>query len=377
MEFKDLFAILKNRISDGADAVYFFRDLMAMITEVTEEEWGTSKDPNVKCKDETIRTYTKRGFSKKLAQTIVYRLTPENLAARINERPRETLELLADDLKSVDAEVTADNVAQTIADMLVDIIRLKAGLVPLERIEKSRLIRQAAELKAKHGEYLLDEANYCCPFPGCGRALIKSQNEMVSAVYEVTLVDKQKSPAPDNLLAMCPNCQATYAMDNRKKVCTELKAVKRLLTAQKQTARLLDDLPLEKGVVGVIKNVSKLKEKDLSEAQLDPKELKRKISPDEDYLLYSTVNNLVMTYYISIRKILMNADKKKEIDYEEVQDQMHAFYRKLKKANKTKTQIFDELSGKLHKVSLQNILYCQVVVAYFIQSCEVFDAIAE
>lgn len=377
MEFKDLFAILKNRISDGADAVYFFRDLMAMITEVTEEEWGTGKDPNVKCTDETIRTYTKRGFSKKLAQTIVYRLTPENLVARINERPRETLELLADDLKSVDAEITADNVAQTIADMLVDIIQLKAGLVPLERIEKSRLIRQAAELKSKYGEYLLDEANYCCPFPGCGRELIKSQSEMVSAVYEVALIDKQKSPDSNNLLAMCPSCQATYTMDNRKKVCTELKAVKRLLTAQKQTTRLLDDLPLEKGIVGVIKNVSKLKETDLSEAKLDPKELKQKISPDEDYLLYTTVNNLVMTYYISIRKILMNADKKKEIDYEEVQDQMHAFYRKLKKANKTKTQIFDELSGKLHKVSLQNILYCQVVVAYFIQSCEVFDAIAE
>ena len=49
---------------------------MAMITTVSEEEWGTSKDPSAKAKDETLRTYAKRGISQKLAKAIVYRLTP-------------------------------------------------------------------------------------------------------------------------------------------------------------------------------------------------------------------------------------------------------------------------------------------------------------
>lgn len=56
-----------------------FREIMAMITTITEEEWGSSKDPSVKTKDETLRNYAKRGLSKKLAQTIAYRLTPEIL----------------------------------------------------------------------------------------------------------------------------------------------------------------------------------------------------------------------------------------------------------------------------------------------------------
>ena len=38
VEFKDFFSILKKRISDGADVPYFFRDLIAMITDVSEEE---------------------------------------------------------------------------------------------------------------------------------------------------------------------------------------------------------------------------------------------------------------------------------------------------------------------------------------------------
>lgn len=48
MEFKDFFSILKKQISDGADVPYFFRDLIAMITDVSEEEWGTQKDPSTK-----------------------------------------------------------------------------------------------------------------------------------------------------------------------------------------------------------------------------------------------------------------------------------------------------------------------------------------
>ena len=76
VEFKTLFPILKKYLADGADVPYFFRELMAMITTVSEEEWGTSKDPSAKAKDETLRTYAKRGISQKLAKAIVYRLTP-------------------------------------------------------------------------------------------------------------------------------------------------------------------------------------------------------------------------------------------------------------------------------------------------------------
>jgi len=55
VEFKDLFNPLKKCLSDGHNRQYFFRDLMAMITSVTEEEWGTDHDPSSKkVKDETI-----------------------------------------------------------------------------------------------------------------------------------------------------------------------------------------------------------------------------------------------------------------------------------------------------------------------------------
>lgn len=136
-------------------------------------------------------------------------------------------------------------------------------------------------------------------------------------------------------------------------------------------------MPLEKGISGVIGKIQKLKEKDLEQASLDPKEIKQKIDPDVSFVLYKTVNNYVTTYFVKIKEIMMSMDKRNEIDYESVQDQMHAIYRKLKKANKSNEEIFNEITEKIHKVSLRDNIYCQIVVSYFIQNCEVFDAITK
>ncbi len=85
VEFKTLFDILKKYMADGYDVPQFFRELMALITTVSEEEWGTNKDPSAKLSDNTIRSYTRRGLPKKLAGTIVYRLTPENLTRALKK----------------------------------------------------------------------------------------------------------------------------------------------------------------------------------------------------------------------------------------------------------------------------------------------------
>ena len=143
MEFKDLFSVLKKRMSDGDDVPYFFREIISMITDVTEEEWGTPKDPATKrTKTETLKNYVKRGLSKKFAQSIVYRLTPDILIERIEERPETVRTLLADDLKPYDPSLNADTVAEAIADWMVDIIRRSAGLVPQDELANGYLNRK-------------------------------------------------------------------------------------------------------------------------------------------------------------------------------------------------------------------------------------------
>lgn len=330
-----LFPILKKHLADGDDVPYFFRELMAMITTATEDEWGTGKDPSVKLSDETIRSYSKRGLPKKLAGSIVYRLIPEVLVERINERSETSRTLLSDDLRGYDSTLNTDNVAETVSKWIVEIVQTAAGLVPQNVLQKQQQQQLALELKNKYGDYLLSETNGSCPFPGCGKQLTISGNGRAVHTYDVSLIDKKKAATPDNLIAMCPQCYATYLLDDNTKVRKSLKEVKTVLSAHRQSIHLLDNLPLEKGIVGVISRIKKLGEKELLDASLDPKEIKQKLSPFQDMVLYLAVNNYVTTYFRRIKEIMMNLDKRGEIDYDEIQDQIHAFYKRLKKANKT------------------------------------------
>lgn len=141
--------------------------------------------------------------------------------------------------------------------------------------------------------------------------------------------------------------------------------------------RLLDGMPLEKEIIGVMSKIKNLKESDLLDPSLDPKDIREKLIPNENLALFNTVKGYVDTYYVTLKDIIISADKRGEIDYDEVQDQMKALYKRLKKANKSKVEIFNEITEKVHKVSLQEDIYCQIVVAFFIAKCEVFDAITE
>ena len=374
MEFKDFFSMMKNRISDGTDVPYFFRNLMAMITDVTEEEWGTPKDPNTKLtNDNTLRTYAKRKPSKKFAQSIVYRLFPEMFVESLEERPKAVLALLADDYKDYDPSATADNIAEKLAYCFVEIIRVLAGLVQQDELECQRQLQQAMDLKLRFGDYLRDESDDSCAFPGCGRSLTLADTGKVIHVFEVALIDKQKEATVDNLLAMCPLCQGTYSLDSSKRLSKELAGVKKILMAHKQSMRLLDGYPIEKEIIGVMKKIANLKEKDLLDPSLDPQDIRKKLPPDRNLALYKTVKNYVDTYYVTLKEIITSADKRGEIDYDAVQDQMKAIYKRLKKANKTNIEIFNEISEKVHKVSLQEDIYCQIVTSYFIAKCEIFE----
>lgn len=372
MEFKTLFRVLKKWMSDGRDIPTFMRDLISMITDLSEKDWDTNKDPSRpdRVSDDTLRNYAKRGLSAKLAKQIAYRLNEKPLIECIKTLPSGTRESMSKDFSSYDPSVTKSNVAKKVADWMKEYIRTEAGLTPTDAMEQQKRDKLSSDLKIKYGDYLLAEANNFCPI--CGKRLIVVRNGQMTPVYDVSLVDKSKDPSPENLLALCPNCAAVYQMDDNPKLQKELEAKKNILSTREQNIEALENLPLEAGIAGVVTRIKKLKERDLAEAALDPKELTTKIDPSTDMAIYLSIRMYVTTYFNKINQIMINLDKKNLIDYEEVQDQMKGIYRRLSKKKMSKAEIFYEISRKVQSVTLQEDLYCQIVVSYFIQRCEVF-----
>ena len=217
VEFKPIFDILQKYLSDGGDAPSFFRELVSMLTEMSEAEWGGLKDPSQQLSDNTIRSYIRRGLSQKMAKCIVYRINPDNLADLINEKDDAALEAMAEDFKGYIPDVEADTVGDDIALVLVENIQRAAGLIPQDKLAKQREKTIKAELKSKYGDFLLSETGNYCPFPGCGKELVITGNGQAVPTYEVNLIEKDKPATSDNLIALCPQCSATYTIDNQTK----------------------------------------------------------------------------------------------------------------------------------------------------------------
>ena len=377
MDFKTFYSILFNRISDTLSSGEFVRDLIAMITTVPEEEWGLKKDPSNSVSSKTYENFAKRGINKTTCKAIVYRLSPENFIENLNTRPKATLELLANDFLPYDSTADKDNIASIIADIFIQIIRTTAGLTSADKLEEQKQLQSSSDLKSKYGKHLLKECDSHCAMPGCGKLLYVSNGTNISDVYEVTRIDKSKDASIDNLIALCPQCFATYQLDSSAKTVRNLKASKRSLSIQMESMIELSTIELEKGLTNVITNIRKLKQQDFSTLSMDPKEINEKIDPNKSFALYNQVYMTVMTYFVKIKEIMESLDKRKIIDYEELQHQIKSAYKKLKSGKKSESEIFYSLSEKLHKVTLQDILYCQAIVCYFIQSCEVFDAVTK
>ena len=377
MEFKTFYSMLFNRISDTLTSGEFVRDLIAMITTVPEQEWGLKKDPSNRVSIKTYENFAKRNINKTTCKAIVYRLSPENFIESINTRPKAALELLAKDLLPYEPTANSENVAKLLSEIFIDIIRTTAGLASVDKLEEQKQLQSSSDLKSKYGKHLLKESDNHCAMPGCGKLLYVSNGINLSDVYEVARIDKNKNSSVDNLIALCPQCFATYQLDNSSKTTTNLKATKKSLSVHMESMIELSTLELEKGLTNVITNIRKLKQQDLFDLSMDPKEIKEKIDPNKNFALYNQVYMTVMTYFVKIKEIMESLDKRKIIDYEELQHQMKSAYKKLKNGKKTDSEIFYSLSEKLHKVTLQDMLYCQAIVCYFIQSCEVFDAVTK
>lgn len=377
MDFKTFYSILFNRISDTLSSGEFVRDLIAMITTVPEEEWGLKKDPSNRVSLKTYENFAKRGINKTTCKAIVYRLSPENFIESLNARPKATLELLANDFLPYESTAGKDNIASIMADIFIDIIRTTAGLTSVDKLEEQKQLQSSSDLKSKYGKYLLKECDSHCAMPCCGKLLYVSNGTNLSDVYEVTRIDKSKDASIDNLIALCPQCFATYQLDSSTKTVRNLNASKRSLSIQMESMIELSTIELEKGLTNVITNIRKLKQQDFSALSMDPREINEKIDPNKSFALYNQVYMTVMTYFIKIKEIMESLDKRKIIDYEELQHQVKSAYKKLKSGKKSESEIFYSLSEKLHKVTLQDILYCQAIVCYFIQSCEVFDAVTK
>lgn len=385
MLFTELMHAIHPHLMKDADVPSFTRNIIQMLCNIPEDDWYTKKDPSSEqsYKDESLRKFYNRGLTKKLAKSMlaVGVLTKNNFIDSINHPERDDIVLdgLVDDVQPF-CDTSTNVTNQNVAEILFELFHKSLEYIVNPELENDRKIRQGQTIsnraKGSFGSGLVDDCKYTCSMPLCGKHLqtITPQNQ-TAADYEIIPIEESKGVKYENLIAVCHDCFQKYTLSHTKAEKKSLKAIKKLQMDARSTRQTLDDIAISKGIELVIENLSNAKPSELKDLTYDPVSVSEKIDEDNCYFLVNDIKNNVARYYNYIEKTMRNLSMKNVYSDDLIRAQMKESYKQLA-SNHTLTpeQIFSELSKRIQRITKQDIRFCYIVVSYFVQSCEVFNA---
>lgn len=383
MLFVDLVHAIHPYLMKNSDVPEFMRNLIQQICSIPEEDWHTKRDPSSeeKYKDGSLRKFYTNGVTKKLAKSILGMLTRKNFIDFINydDYVSDVSEIKRDSLAEAISPFTEAQVdANNVADVLFDLLKLSLEYIVNPDLEQDRLVKEAKTLsktgKAKFGLELLEDCSHTCSNIDCNHHLqTVATDNTCSSNYE-TICLSGNTLKYDNLLAVCHDCFQQYALKHTKKETNQLKKIKKLQSESNLAKKTLNQNGIEQGIRKVIEKIRAVDPKDVVALDYDPVEVDKKIDPNTEMFLYGEVKDRVVRYYGTVDKYLKESAKKQEFNDSLFREQLKATYKKLAAKKIDKRTIYQSLAEWLSKMTKQNVMYCHVVICYFIQSCEVFDA---
>lgn len=237
--------------------------------------------------------------------------------------------------------------------------------------------------------YVLEVDN-CCPV--CGKVLTTNAADK-KRLYEIahifpnspTEAEKniladvevlgENSECFENKIALCRDCHKEY--DENKTVIKYdkmLKLKKRLL--QNFSAKTdLSHNSIEKELISVICDISSLaigdKQSVVESLSYQAMKVKDKITTDK--ILCTQVESLVSNYFLYIETLFKSLD---DMSFETIASSFRHSYCQALKSNLTQEEIFEKLTDWVKNKTKCSRTVAQMVVAFFIQDCEVYGKIS-
>jgi len=241
----------------------------------------------------------------------------------------------------------------------------------------------------------LSEANNHCPL--CGNDLVQTTRGRRNAFYGITKVyddefdsETKKElvavyPAPSsidsntNKIALCLSCYSGYRANPSQETYIELISKKRTFERNLEIDSALDGIDVENSLQRIITDLGNMSsEKIAGLLPLDPKEIREKIT--DDFLLRDDVTHWVLKYYKFIEQQFSNLDSSGKSRFKIIANQVSTAFESLDALDlMSQQEIFNRLSlwmaDKLG-YSLDMISVVNIMIAFFVQNCEVFHAIS-
>lgn len=347
-------------------------------------------------------------ISKKNASAILTHLDKGRFSDYIDSLPTDTLALLTDSLKHSGIEIgVANETPNKCADILTSILMNRAGVkkasASLQNANALTSIEMSTELTPvlatqrgmipESDLHLLMETDHSCPL--CGTPLIGQKNDCGLAKYRITrivpntvseelkkelgsLISPVDQSTSKNKIALCIPCNNKYTSNTTKDECLELLNIKEKLSRNSNALEALDKMYLEEQIEAVIRQIANASPEQLSdELTYSAVRIKEKIKKSNVPLLMK-VRGFVVPYYNFIKSVFSQLEREGKLIFDDVANDVQRSYRKLQASNLPQDEVYNQLVDWFNKkTNAQSELACEIIVAFFVQNCEVFHAIAQ
>lgn len=268
-----------------------------------------------------------------------------------------------------------------LAERFQSIINVAAKGKRKSKKKKSELMALAdkqslvVSTKDKYGVFLVAEAGSICPV--CRRKPLFSygdgRNELI---YDVAVIDPDL-PCDDisNLIALCPECSATYlALRTPMDIC-RMQENKRALLDAFDNQELIADQRVQEGVKRVIEKIPLIQMSEGLDLNYVPVPIRQKIEMDNTRL-FLTVKTQVNVYFKDVHEAFQQMGREGKLRFNAFCQQVKYMYVSFRDKGYDQNKIFYEMTRWLSDATGEAWGDCEVVISYFVQKCEVFDVIA-
>jgi hypothetical protein len=239
--------------------------------------------------------------------------------------------------------------------------------------------------------FFLSEVNNKCPI--CHNWLVKtikgrtSQKYAIVKIYPDDLTSQKaqlfqearrlakKQDSNDNKIALCRNCAQDYLLDTELEEYMTLFDIKQQFAQSYRIQQELNDMVLEDDIKEVIHALGSIDHVDrLQELSLEVIQIKKKIRPENAILLDDLIRD-ALTYYRFVE------DNFSQINvFNLIASEIQATFYKIEKNVPEQVDVVNKLTEWiLKKTKMADKYYraCGIIVAFFVQNCEVFYEITE
>jgi hypothetical protein len=183
----------------------------------------------------------------------------------------------------------------------------------------------------------------------------------------------------DNLIPLCPNCHTKVDKPRTIEEYRTLLAVKKRFIQEQGIKSLYGSYKIEEEISDIIKALTTQDlGVDSSPLEYSAIRVDDKLTPDFDRILRKHIKDDVSHYYNYIKTQFRHIEEVTPGKFDLVAGQIKTFYLDAKMKSNDQVVIFNQISEWLQaRVGNCSLDACKVVVAFFIQNCEVFEYAAK